>query len=474
MPLFQSIFQARPEVIYVVHHHTKATEVLSTLRCKLLPTSHPGLVVHDCTGYIDCAYHHDEAFCQTVIETFADNVCVLMGNHGMMAVGRAPAPPMHSRTNRLRRPIMKITRIEAVPYSPPLRQFFGRSVKLGFGDLKDLEFGLVRVHTDDGVTGLGEISNVFAPTGGEQCRIVSNVLAPTLIGQEPARIAQAHVLMDQSIEGMEPAKAAIDMALYDIVGKSLNVPVHVLLGGQVRPHIDLSFSIMFGASQEMAALAGELAADGFKTLKVKVGQGAQHDEDAVRAIRATVGDEVTIRVDANMAWKTPKQALETLRRIEPFGIELAEQPLAASDLDGMAFIRERTDIPIMADESVWSPRTAMQVLHRQAADIVSVYVAEAGGLFRAAQIFSMCEAAGVPNAIGSMPETGVGTAAEVHLGVAMANLGVAADCCGSAYYDEDILTTPLKIEDGRAYAPSGPGLGVEIDEDIFKRWRKAD
>ena len=368
---------------------------------------------------------------------------------------------------------MRITRIEATPYSPPLRRFFGRSVKLGFGELKNLEFGLVRIHTDEGLMGLGEISNVFTPSGGAQCRIVDEVLAPRLIGEDPTHIARIHSLMDAAIDGMEPAKAALDMALYDIVGKSLDVPVHVLLGGQVREHIPLSFSIMFGSADEMAALSGELAADGFKTIKVKVGQGADEDEAAIRAIRAAVGEEVTIRVDANMAWKTPKEAMETLRRIEPFGIELAEQPLVGSDLDGMAFIRERTDIPIMADESVWSPRTAMQVLQRQAADIVSVYVAESGGLFRAAQIFSMCEAAGIPNAIGSMPETGVGTAAEVHLGVAMSNLAVAADCCGSAYYDEDFLKTPLKVEDGFAYPPEGPGLGVEIDEDVFQRWCEA-
>ena len=368
---------------------------------------------------------------------------------------------------------MRITRIEATPYFPPLRQFFGRNVKLGFGELKNLEFGLVRIHTDEGIVGLGEISNDFAPGGGAQCRIVSDVLAPHLLGADPAHIARAHSLMDLAIEGMEPAKAAVDMALYDIVGKALNVPAHVLLGGQVRDHIRLSFSIMFGSADEMAGLAVELVEEGFKTLKVKVGQGADQDEEAIRAIRTAVGGSVTIRVDANMAWKTPKEALQTLRRIEPYGIELAEQPLVGSDLDGMAFIRERIDIPIMADESVWSPRTAMRVLQRQAADIVSVYVAEAGGLFRAAQIFSMCEAAGVPNAIGSMLENGVGTAAEVHLGVAMANLAVAADCCGSAYHDHDFLKTPLRVEDGLAYPPEGPGLGVELDEHVFESWRDA-
>lgn len=347
-------------------------------------------------------------------------------------------------------------------------------MKLGFGELKNLDYALVRVHTDVGLTGLGEISTVFAPTGTRLCPIATDVIGPHLVGEDPTQIAKAHQLMDAVIERAEPVKAAIDMALFDILGKSLGVPVHALLGGRVREKIPLSFSIMFGSSDEMAGLACELTEQGFSTVKVKVGQGLEKDEDALRAIRAAVGPQMTLRVDANMAWETPKAALASLRRMEPYDIELAEQPLAADDLEGMAFIRKRVDIPIMADESVWSPRSAMGVLQRQAADIVNVYVAEAGGIFRAAQIFAMCEAARIPCAIGSMPETGVGTAAEVHLGVAMANLGFASDCCGSAYFDEDFLKTPLRVENGFAFPPAGPGLGVEIDEEVFQRWCQAD
>ena len=252
---------------------------------------------------------------------------------------------------------MKITHIEAVPYYPPLIKFFGRHVKMGFGELKTLEFGLVRVSTDEGIAGLGEISIVFAPTGVELSRIAADVIAPHVIGANPFEIAAIHARMDEAIEGAEPAKAAIDIAVYDIVGKALDVPVYTLLGGRVREAIPLSHSIMFGSPEEMAELAGELKGRGFRTVKVKVGQDV--DEAAVRAIRETVGDDFTIRVDANAAWRTPKEALDTLNRIEPYRIELAEQPLAADDLDGMAFVRDHSAIPVMADESVWGPRSAM-------------------------------------------------------------------------------------------------------------------
>ena len=365
---------------------------------------------------------------------------------------------------------MRITKIEAIPYAPPLRKFFGSGVKLGFGVLKNIQFGLVKIYTNQNIFGIGEISNVFSPNGGAQCREVRDILQPILVGEDPRNIARIHTLMNSVLEGMEPAKAGVDIALYDIVGKALCIPVYQLLGGKVRDHVNLSYSIMFGEPDEMAELAKELVSDGFGTIKVKVGQGIEKDEAVLRAIRMAVGNKVNLRIDANMSWKTINEALETLERLEPFSIELAEQPLVDNDLDGMAYIRKHSKIPIMADESVWTPNSAMKVIEKKSADIISVYVSEAGGLFRASQIFSMCEAANIPNTIGSMPETGIGTAAQIHLGIAMSNLQYASDCCGSLYYDHDLLKKPLKIIKGRAYPPQGPGLGIELDNNIFKSW----
>jgi len=115
----------------------------------------------------------------------------------------------------------------------------------------------------------------------------------------------------------------------------------------------------------------------------------------------------------------------------------------------------------------------MQVIRRQAADIANVYVTEAGGLLNASRIFAMCEAANMPCMIGSMPEFGIGTAAQIHLGVAMTNLGPDSDACGVLYHQEDLLKTPLRIENGFSYPPEGPGLGVEIDMAVLEKWNKA-
>jgi muconate cycloisomerase len=161
-----------------------------------------------------------------------------------------------------------------------------------------------------------------------------------------------------------------------------------------------------------------------------------------------------------------------IRAMEPWDLELFEQPLPAHDLDGMAEVRRGIGVPLMADESIRSPRSAMKVIRRGAADIANVYVTEAGGLLNATRIFGMCEAAGIPCMIGSMPEFGIGTAAQIHLGVAMTNLGPDSDACGVLYHEEDLLTRPLKIENGFSYAPDGPGLGVEIDMDVLERWQR--
>jgi len=158
--------------------------------------------------------------------------------------------------------------------------------------------------------------------------------------------------------------------------------------------------------------------------------------------------------------------------MEPYNLELVEQPLAAHDLDGMAEVRRSIGIPLMADESVRNPRSAMEVIRRGAADIANIYVTEAGGLLNASHMFAMFEAAGIPCMIGSMPEFGIGTAAQIHLGVAMTNLGPDSDTCGVLYHEEDLLTTPLRIEHGFSYAPEGPGLGVEIDMDVLERWHR--
>lgn len=362
-----------------------------------------------------------------------------------------------------REAMTRITGITATPVSirriAPFRSALGLS--------KDSSFGIVRVETDSGVTGLGEICMIWNGDGAALCPVVNKVLAPALAGTDAFDINRAHQVMDQAVQfsrAANPAKAAIDMALHDIVGKTLKTPVYNLLGGRVRDSIPLSMSIAIGPIEEMVAQAQEVIRRGFKGVKIKVGIDGKHDIDASTAIRKALGPEATIRVDANMGWRSRREALSIIEAMAPLRIHSVEQPLPADRIEDLAWLRDRSPIPIMVDESVWGPDDAQRVIDARAADILNVYVAEAGGLRNAARIFAMAEAAGIVCTIGSMPELGIGTAAQMHLGVAMPELLGPADVCGVLYNAESLIKETLPIKDGLAGAPDRPGLGVTLDE----------
>ena len=369
---------------------------------------------------------------------------------------------------------MKITEVRCVPVLVPRRRAYGGVDKTALGAAAFSDYTIVFVETDAGITGLGEVDSVFKRRGALLRHDLEKALVPVVIGEDPFRISWLVRKMDDALDGVEEAKASIEMALWDIVGKALATPVYNLLGGKVRDRIPLSYSIPFGPPDAMASLAQERVKWGHRTIKVKVGSDdPARDIAAVQSIRMAIGPDVKLRVDGNMGWQTAKQAIAVIREMEASNLELVEQPLPAYDLDGMAEVRRSIAVPLMADESVRNPRSAMQVILRGAADIANVYVTEAGGLLNAAKIFAMCEAAGMPCMIGSMPEFGIGTAAQIHLGVAMNNLGPDSDTCGVLYHQEDLLTKPLRIENGFSYPPEGPGLGVEVDMKVLDSWNKA-
>lgn len=366
---------------------------------------------------------------------------------------------------------MKITKIHTIVVYGPRRKVYGRTYASGLGPRTFSEHCVILIDTDAGITGIGEVASCFARRGRIYEAEIQQLLAPVLVGEDPHRIAHLAARMNEALEGSEPAKAGLEMALFDIVGKDLGTPVYNLIGGMVRDRVRLSYSIPYGSPDEMAALGAEKAKAGFNTVKVKVGQDRKTDIEAVRRIREAVGPDTVVRVDANMRWRTIAEAIQVIDAIAPYDIELVEQPLPPREYDGLAELRRRVSIPIMADESVWTPRDAIEVVRRNAVDIVNVYLCESGGFIAAARNFAICEAAGIPCMIGSMPEMGIATAAQIHLGVAMTNLGLDSDCCGVLYHQEDLLARPLKIENGFSYPPTGPGLGVELDMKVVERWK---
>jgi muconate cycloisomerase len=302
--------------------------------------------------------------------------------------------------------------------------------------------------------------------GAALCPVINDVLGPALVGLDAFDLNRAHQRMDAAIRfsrAANPAKAAIDMALYDIVGKQLGTPAYNLLGGRARDNVILSMSISIASPEEMIAQAQDFIARGFQGIKIKVGLDQDHDIEVSRAIRQAIGNAAVIRIDANMGWQSPRKALAMIQQLAPLGLHSIEQPLPADRIEDLAWLRHASPVPIMVDESVWGPDDAYRVIQARAADMINVYVSEAGGLRNAVLIFAMAQAAGLECTIGSMPELGIGTAAAMHLAVSVPELLGPSDVCGTLYCVDTLILENLPIANGLANAPEAPGLGVTLD-----------
>lgn len=365
---------------------------------------------------------------------------------------------------------MKITSIDAIPVEVPKTRPFVSAL----GSFATARSGIVRVQTDEGIEGLGEIDLLWHGGGASLCPDIATRIGPALVGQNPMDIVHVHHLLTELLQfgyHTQTVRAALDMACYDITGKKLGVPLYVLLGGKARDRIELSMSIHMAPLAEMIHQAHQFIEQGFRTVKVKVGVDPEADITVVRELRRSLGDGLQIRIDANMGWRSRKEALEMIRRLSEFRILSVEQPLPPHDLDGLAYLRDHSDVPIMVDETVWTLEDAWRVIRAGAADIINVYVVESGGIAQALKIFHLAEAANIECAIGSMPEFGFGTAAQAHLGVAVPHLRHPSDVTGVLYQGDDLIISPLRIQDGFIYPPEAPGLGVHPDWEKIKYYQ---
>lgn len=365
---------------------------------------------------------------------------------------------------------MQVIDVEAIPVSLP------RSKPLvAAGTVTPLassEFGIVRVMTDDGLVGLGEVSMNGALNGARQCPVINDLLGPAMTGRDPLRIRDAARHLNALADGMEPAKAAIEMALWDIAGKAAGRPLHELLGGRVREALPVRWGIGFGDPGAGAEEARAKVDEGFRTIKLKVGRpGTGEDAIMVETVRLAVGDEVEIMVDANSAYRTRGEALRELRVLEEFGLQLIEQPLPRHRLADLAALRDQLSTPLLLDESMRPWRDAFRVAAAEAADVLSVYVCEAGGIQSALDALAVGDAGGLQGLLGSQCEMGIGTAAMAHVGVVAPSIAYQSDATGHLRYSEDLIVEELEYRGGHLYPPPGPGLGVTLDEERLGRYR---
>ncbi|WP_432403516.1 mandelate racemase/muconate lactonizing enzyme family protein [Wukongibacter sp. M2B1] len=330
---------------------------------------------------------------------------------------------------------------------------------------------VVRILTEDGITGYGEASPAPAFMGETADTIklvIDKYLKPILIGKNVFDIDLIHEKMNSAIYGNYAAKSTIDIALYDVMGKTLGVPVYKLLGGKYRSEIDLSWVVGMQDLENSIEEAKEKLKEGYKTLKVKVGNTPEIDYKLVKDIRNAVGEGVPIRLDANQGYDY-RTAVDVFRRIEEFGLESIEQPVERWDIEGMKYVKSQLETPIMADESVSSLHDVNRIIKERAADIVNIKVGKVGGLTIAKKIAQALEISGFTATAGSNLEVGIGSAASIHFVASSKVVNMPNDLLlGGPLHKYDLIKNEFEIKDGRVICPDKPGLGIEVDESIFK------
>jgi L-alanine-DL-glutamate epimerase-like enolase superfamily enzyme len=378
---------------------------------------------------------------------------------------------------------MKITKIECIPVSLK----FAKPVVMSGGAEAASHVVVVKIHTDEGITGISETGGTSPWYMGEsQDSIMHNinkVYGPgILLGEDPFNIEKIVARMDKAAKGNNQSKAVIDYALHDIMGKALGVPVYKLLGGLVNEKIPLAFVMSSGTAEAVGAEGKALVKAGFKGLKLKVGaRTPDEDIEMIGALREAVGNKVKVMIDANGGWLY-HQALYVLKKVTRYDIFVAEQPVPWWDIDGLARLRRKVDVPIFPDESAVQLNDLIKIIEREAADGFFLKVPKAGGILKSQKWVAIAQAANLPVMCGCMIDSGLGAAVEAHFLTATEWMGkIEQEAIGplNLYNIPDTVTTPLKndlavkvprYEKGFLYPPDGPGFGVELNEKAIRRF----
>ena len=351
-----------------------------------------------------------------------------------------------------------------------------RPHKMNIGTTVGQENVIVRVYTDTGIVGYGEAPHMVGHSSkGETPNTVRVVLrdklVPAVLGRDPCRIESTWQAMERAVPWNYRAKSSINLACYDIMGKSAGTPVYNLLGGKVRDRIPLSWSLPiadFRAIEEEAALMVER---GWRILKLKTGRADPMDDaEALRRVRKVVGPKIRLRCDANQAYDA-RTAIKVLSRMAEWDLEYMEQPCRAGDLDGMRAVRQASTVPIMADESTKCIAELVEVIQRQAADSVSIYICEPGGLLNAKKMAVLAEAHGLQGYVGGALESVIGAAAGLHLAASSPSVSLGCEMGSQFLLTDDIGTAPIPMEEGCLVVPDAPGLGVAVNEDKVKAYQ---
>jgi len=370
---------------------------------------------------------------------------------------------------------MKITSVDCrmvtIPYKNPYR--------MAPGETRHKKQIVILVGTDEGITGIGETGVTLVERGGETQEAIYITLkkyfTPLIMGMDPfeiGRIIQKLEDFNQGRTGFLCAKAAVDTALYDIMGKATNQPVAKLLGGIYHKTFKVSRSLGVKPPKEMAEDALKLISAGYAMLTVKAGFGdPKEDVERVAAVRDAVGPNFPIEVDVNGAY-TVEVAIPTLRKMERYGIEAVEQPVAWWDIKGLRDVRIALDTPITADESAWTPQDVVNLAKMDAVDTICLKPIKNGGMFLSRRMAEIADAAGMGVLMGSKHPLSPGTAAIIHFSAAIPAMHpILGYGSPMERLVDDICDPPIMMaKDGTVSLPEGPGLGVNLSQEKLDKY----
>jgi o-succinylbenzoate synthase len=347
----------------------------------------------------------------------------------------------------------------SLPYRIPFTIAGGTTAKA--------EHIFVELEAENGLKGYGEAAPMPSYSKETPASIIHSLksgMLEQLKGESIFDIERILEKLDGVSRGDFFATAAIDFALHDLIGKSMNLPCYKLMGGLVRDRIDLSWPVGIKEKEEMVEEAKKYVGLGYRTVKLKIGRDSGQDIENVRAVREALGKKIKIRVDANQGYSLA-EALRLLPELEKFDLEMIEQPVSARDIEGMAKLCEKLKTPILADESLRTLSDAVSLVKHKGCDIFNIKVMRVGGLQRSKKIAAIAEASSIPCEVGSMVEMGPGTAAGLHFVLSTSAVKYACEMIGHEMIDGDIIEEEEWIsscQNGFLGLPSKPGLGFVI------------
>ncbi len=364
---------------------------------------------------------------------------------------------------------MKIVNVDTFLVQVPLKWPVG-PYQTRYSPLANASSLLVRLVTDAGVVGWGETPQdlLGQPFSGQE----ADKLRPHLLGKDPTAIAAMYAdwgLTDLDASRKLPfQQSAVEMAMWDILGKVCNKPVYALLGGLYREEVELAACMGIRPPNEAAEIAKHYVELGYSTLKTKAGRDPEEDLAMVRAIRDAVGDRLRLRIDPNMGY-SPEIAQQLAIDLQPFNLEYFEQPMAAESIDDSARIRKLTKTPLALNESVTTLESVHTILDLDAADVILPDTFPCGGVWAVKLIAEVASSAGIPCVMHCCWDLGPKTAAMLHLVASTPNFSLANDC---TYYgqDGDVIKEPFRIRNGYMSVPTKPGLGFEVDDGQLRRF----